>query len=287
MAELTSIDEFALYVCSGKCYMYTRKQEPLENTTSVMKMYSKKGVDKADFTICAWCVSRCVPANTHDDKCEDTYELIEDTLKSVYTCDCKENHVRLENGDMEFGTYDCAKCKPSEREAGSVLYGNIVPCAACSDMNACDKYKYCRWCCLKMGICRCGNNLSHVDHSYLRTYFCKGLGLPLDGRMSSVDLMLNNVAKSRIASTFGGYRHNPDILAATNIVRGKEFSYFMRANNTFMRGYQELEASSEEDTLESDDNIFQGAGDNDYEYNIHDEEHYHESVMNELEKSYD
>jgi len=187
----------------------------------------------------------------------------------TFSCDCDKDHVRLQIGIYTWGKYPCRTCI----DTGVVPAGGGIYCEECDKMFA-SNARYCSICSIKKGCCGCGQHLADADHSYLRTYFCKALGLPLNGIMVSLDLVLYNVAKNRIASTLEGYVKHPLMIDKTGDKNNRSLSYYSRIQE------ERIEEDDVEDELPEptlDELLDTG------EFGI-DEDGYKEFLLHELRK---
>lgn len=234
-------------------------------------MYHKEGIDVRDYTICEYCINNCVeePLRSNNKLIRVNMEEHSDDPFCTFSCDCDKDHVRLQIGIYTWGKYPCRTCI----DTGVVPAGGGIYCEECDKMFA-SNARYCSICSIKKGCCGCGQHLADADHSYLRTYFCKALGLPLNGIMVSLDLVLYNVAKNRIASTLEGYVKHPLMIDKTGDKNNRSLSYYSRIQE------ERIEEDDVEDELPEptlDELLDTG------EFGI-DEDGYKEFLLHELRK---
>jgi len=242
---------FKLMICPGQRHV----------PNGLINMYTdSRGVNK--FTICELCKENCsVPGDLINT------DTLVDTKLARFNCDCEAcgslGHVELRSDRFSWGSYPCMVC---ENESQT---DKVKRCDGC-EITILLSRDYCRDCCLVLGVCKCGQVMTDADHSYLRTYFCLGMNIPLDGLMIGFDLMLQNVAKNKIASTIGCYRNNPLMIEKSMDAEKirREFSYHANMHGA---GEEHSLSDSETDSASIDELIFH---DVDGEYELLDEDEY-------------
>lgn len=237
-----------------------------------INMYCKEGVDVHNYTICEYCVNNCVENALQRNLIQINMEEHSDNPFCTFSCDCDKDHVKLQVGIYTWGKYPCRSCI----DTGALPAGGGIYCDECDKMFA-SNARYCSICSIKKGCCGCGQHLADADHSYLRTYFCKALGVSLNGMMIALDSVLYNVAKNRIASTLEGYVKHPLMIEKTGDKNNRSLSYYERIREERMEENEEENHEDNEYEPTIDEILDEG------EFGI-DEDGYKEFLLHELRK---